>query len=481
MKKSLLAALLAMIILVMSVGCTTTNSKREAFVVPEEGFDTSKQITLTFYHTMGTNLSDVLVKYIEKFEELYPNIQIEHQQVGGYDDVKSQIKEQINVGNQPNLAYCYPDHVATYNIANAVTVIDNLIDSTIEVERADGSKEIIGLTAAQKADFIKAYYEEGQQFGDGQMYSMPFSKSTEVLYYNKTVFDELKLQVPDHWWCDDDCPSDCKTSMEYVCAQLKAYNKESTPLGYDSESNWFITMCEQLGTPYTSATGSHFRFDNKENHAFVKRFNEWFKKGWITTQEIYGSYTSGLFTNQDDNKVSYMSIGSSAGATHQRPDKNADGVYPFEVGITSIPQADKNNGKVISQGPSICIFNKEDPQEVIASWLFLKYLITNVNFQAAFSAASGYVPVLKSVAENETYAANMAKADGYDNIAYLSAKVCLEQEEYYFTSPAFNGSSEARDQVGVLLKNCISYIDGDIDSYIATAFKNAVEECEYQI
>lgn len=489
MKKSLLAIVMAVVILALSAGCNVGGgtAKRDAFEVPAEGFDTSKQISIQFYNTMGQSLTPVLDAYIIKFNELYPNIEVKYTSVGGYDDVRDQIKNEITVGGQPNLAYCYPDHIASYNLANAVTVIDNLIDSKIEVERADETTETIGLTSAQKADFIQGYYEEGRQFGDGQMYSMPFSKSTEVLYYNKTVFDKHGLQAPDHWWCDDSCPADCKTSMEYVCRILKTEYPNSTPLGYDSESNWFITMCEQLGTPYTSATGKHFLFDTKENRAFVKRFNTWYKNGWLTTQELYGAYTSGLFINQKDDKVSFMSIGSSAGATHQRPEKvevtDDQGVVttkrPFEVGIVPIPQADKTNKKVISQGPSVCIFNKDDPQEVIASWLFVKYLTTSVDFQAEFAAASGYVPVIKSVAEHPVYAANMAAADGLENIAYLSAKVCLEQESYYFTSPAFNGSSTARDQVGILMKDCISLVDGDIDAQLATSFKNAIDECEY--
>src|SRR5699024_3957244 len=104
------------------------------------------------------------------------------------------------------------------------------------------------------------------------------------------------------------------------------------------------------------------------------------------------------------------------------------------------------------------------PQEIVASWLFIKYLTTTVEFQAEFSMASGYVPVIKSVAENEIYADFLANADGGDYISALSAKVCLEQEEAYYTSPAFNGSSTARDQVGALLSKCLTADDGgDVD------------------
>ena len=467
--KRIQALVMALLMLagVFSLSACSGPKAAPNFDVPEVGYDGS-EVTITFYHTMGSNLSDVLNLYIEEFNKLYPNIHVQHEQVGSYDDVREQISTEITVSAQPNIAYCYPDHVALYNLAGVVATLDNLIESDITVTRADGSTEILGLTDEQKADFIEAYYNEGKQFGDGLMYTMPFSKSTEVLYYNKTFFDEHKLQLPTTW-----------DELEALCAKIKAIDPESIPLGYDSEGNWFITMCEQYGSDYTSATGDHYLFDNETNRSFVKKFREWYQKGYLTTQTLYGSYTSGLFTAESGTR-SYMSIGSSAGATHQRPAATADGTYPFEVGIATIPQVNTSNKKVISQGPSVCIFKKDNPQEVVASWLFVKFLTTSVSFQAEFSMASGYVPVLKSVAENPEYAKFIANADGGKYISALSAKVCLEQESAYYTSPAFNGSSTARDQVGALLAKCLTADDGgDVDAMIKKAFKEAIDECEY--
>ncbi|MBR4081996.1 MAG: extracellular solute-binding protein [Clostridia bacterium] len=462
--KKLVSAILALaLVLTCMTGLFTTASADDF----SAGYDGS-EVTIKFYHTMGSNLTTVLDAYIVEFNKLYPNIHVEYTSVGGYDDVRDQVSTEITVGAQPHIAYCYPDHVALYNLAMAVQTLDELIDSDVVVTRADGTTETIGLTPEQKDDFIEGYYNEGRQFGDGLMYTMPLSKSTEVLYYNKTFFDEHNLTVPTTW-----------DEVEQVCAAIKAIDPNSIPLGYDSEANWFITMTEQLKSPYTSATEPHFLFDNEQNHAFIKRFREWYQKGYLTTQTLYGAYTSGLFTSTTEVK-SYMSIGSSAGATYQRPAANADGSYPFEVGIATIPQADLNNKKVISQGPSVCIFKKSNPQEVIASWLFVKFLTTNVEFQAEFSMASGYVPVLKSVATNPVYAEFLAQADGGKFISALSAKVCLEQADAYYTSPAFNGSSEARDQVGDLLCACLSGA-GDDDAVIADAFEKAIEECEYAI
>ncbi len=475
LRKILISVLLVVAMLSSMLTLFSCNKNKVApdFVMPENGFDTSKKVTITFYHTMGANLREVLDVYIKEFNKLYPNITIEHEQVGSYDDVRKTISTEITVGNQPNIAYCYPDHVALYNMSKAVQTLDVLIDADKTVKDALGNETVVGLTQAQKDDFIKGYYEEGMQFGDGKMYTLPLSKSTEVLYYNKTFFEANNLQVPKTW-----------DELKALCAQIKAIDPDCIPLGYDSESNWFITMCEQLGSDYTTATGkNNFLFNNETNRNFVKEFREWYKLGYVTTQEISGGYTSELFTMaSSDEGNSYMSIGSSAGATHQRPEK-VNGKYPFDVGIATIPQVNADNPKVISQGPSLCIFKKADPQEVLASWLFVKYLTTTVEFQAEFSMVSGYVPVIKSVEAHPVYADFLNKADGGDRIAALSAKICLEQQHAYYTSPAFNGSSVARDQVGYLIQTCLvaNWKDSEVDAKLKDEFAKAVKECNYQI
>ncbi|MGM9608662.1 MAG: hypothetical protein ACI3XE_00390, partial [Eubacteriales bacterium] len=92
----------------------------------------------------------------------------------------------------------------------------------------------------------------------------------------------------------------------------------------------------------------------------------------------------------------------------------------------------------------------------------------------------GYVPVLKSVKENAAYKNNFLDlADGGDFIAALSAKVCLEQESAYYVSPAFYGSSIARDEVGKLMQACFSQVTTNVDQLIDESFKYAVDQCEY--
>ena len=480
MKKRIVALCLAALMLfgmLAMTGCKQEANAQPNFVVPEGGFDPTQQVTITFGHTMGQASMAIVDKYIKEFNKIYPNIQVEHVNKGGWGDINGTIATEINGGLQPNIVYCYPDHVAMYNLSKSVVTLDNLISSTLAV---GDTGEILGLTEAQKNDFVESYYNEGTVFGDGLMYTLPLSKSTEILFYDKDFFKENNLTVPTTW-----------DELWDVCEKIKAIDDSCIPLGYDSEANWFITMCEQMKSGYTDASkgsGEYYKFDNEQNRAFVKELREYYEKGYFTTKELYGNYTSGLFPNQDPTKARcYMSIGSSGRTRHQTPkatDEDGNTYQPFEVGIAPIPQYDLNNKKAISQGPSVCILKGKDTtdQQIMASWLFVKFMCTNVAFQAEFSMDSGYMPVLKSVTENEVYAKWLNEANGFDKLNALAVKIGIQERDTYYVSDAFNGSSTARNEVGYLLIECISdKLNGrTLDQLIDTAFKDAIDECIFQ-
>ena len=476
MKKRIVAlCLLAVMLLglVSMTGCNGAANNKNAepnFVVPEAGFNPDEPVTITFAHTMGAKPLSVLTAYIEEFNKIYPNITVVQSSYGGWSDINGQINTEIAGGNQPNLAYCYPDHVAMYNIAKSVVTLDNLIASEFVIP---GTNEVLGLTQEQIDDFVESYYNEGKAYGDGLMYTMPMSKSTEVLFYDKTFFQEHNLKVPETW-----------DEMWQVCEQILAIDPDCYPLGYDSEANWFITMCEQMNSGYTSVeNGGEFLFDNEANRNFVKELREYYQKGYFTTQELYGSYTSNLFVEQVDTRC-YMGIGSTGGTSYQMSNNDTtDGSFAFEVGVAPLPQYNAEHKAAISQGPSLCILKGKDTtdQQIMASWLFVKFLCTNIDFQAEFSMKTGYSPVLKSVTENEIYANWLAGANGYEELVALGVRVGIDTRDYQFVSPAFVGSSKARVQVGSLLIKCISedLAGSDLDAFVKTAFQDAIDECEY--
>lgn len=439
------------------------------------GVDNSKKII--FYHTMGDSLQQVLETAKAKFEAKFPGWVIEHTQVGGYDDVKSAVVADLQGQTQPSLAYCYADHVAQYLTTKKVVDMSKYINSTEQITytsyeyEMDGedykldeegnkivastveAQEVVGYTAAEIEDFVKGYYNEGfaTNYADYEKYgysatsilTLPFVKSTELVYYNKTALVDCgivdaagKAKAPVTW---DELWEDA--------AIIKAKYPDSTPVGYDSEANWFITMCEQNGWGYTSATEPHYLFKGEKQAQWLDTLAGYYDKGYLTTQSAYGSYTSNLFTKGVETGVTF-SIGSSGGANHQKP---ADGT--FEWGVARLPGSLQSDGtiayKAISQGPSLCMFfeDVENAEEkALMTWEFVKILL-EPDFLAAFSIASGYNPPRQSTFDIEAYQDHLNGT----SITAAAARAAATMVDDFFTSPALVGSSTARTQVGNVL------------------------------
>ena len=429
-------------------------------------------VTITFYHTMGAMLQNVLNLALEDFNAMYPNIKVEHQSLGDYDGLRNQINTELGGGKQPNIAYCYPDHVAIYKDLQGVLPLDAFINSTLTVTKADGTTEIMGLTKEQQADFVTTYWNEGKVFDSfGTMYTLPMAKSTEALYYNKTFFDNFedeqgKLSVPTTW-----------EEMESVCRRIKAKYPDSIPLGYDSESNWFITRLAQLGADYTSIDpNNHYVFNNLTAVDILEEAHEWYKDGLVKTEKTNGSYTSDLFTLPLDTSVdkAFMVVGSTGGASYQAADKIDDEAI-FEVDIAPLPQANTAAPKTISQGPSLCLFKDSNPQEVAASWLLIKFLTTDILFQARFSMQSGYAPVIGAAKKNDVYKNWLETST---ELPALAVKSTISQEHAYFTSPAFNGSSKARTEAENVMYNVMTYTGTDVRAKAGDELGKALANCK---
>ena len=136
-------------------------------------------------------------------------------------------------------------------------------------------------------------------------------------------------------------------------------------------------------------------------------------------------------------------------------DISPENIVQFETAVRPVPQFDPENPKMISQGPSVCVFNKADPQEVLASWLFTQYLLTN-DVQIAYSQTEGYVPVTSKAQDSETYQEYL-NSDAGDDLHYpvklQAAKLLLDNTEHTFTTPVFNGSASLRDAAGQLIES----------------------------
>ncbi len=403
--------------------------------VPEEL--TKENITIEFWHTMGVDNMAVLDKMIESFNVEYPNITINHAAQGGFDDLVGKVAKAIPAGTQPQLTFCYPDHVALYNTGYAVAPLNGFIDHP-EFGFAEGQG---------KEDFVEGFWNEGLVYDNaGTMYSMPFAKSTEAMFVNMDLVRKAGYtEAPKTW-----------DEVITISKKLKDLNEPGYKFGYDSEANMFITMLEQKGLAYTSP--GKFLFNNKETKNFITEFVAGNRDLIKTKETSDGEYTSTQFKNGQI----FLTIGSTGGASYNDP----KGAFNYEV--APIPQFDLNNKAVIQQGPSLAVMKDKDPQKMLASWLFIKH-ITNTENSATYAKSTGYFPVRKSSVKTALY----QEFINGTSIQAQALKAAEAQVEYYFTSAAFNGSSAARLQVGYIIEAVLLNTKS-----VDQAFAAAMEELE---
>ena len=124
----------------------------------------------------------------------------------------------------------------------------------------------------------------------------------------------------------------------------------------------------------------------------------------------------------------------------------------------TIPQYNTEDPKMISQGPSVCIFNKENTQEVLASWFFVQFLLTN-DVQIAYAQTEGYVPVTAKAQNSDEYKDYMSRC-GEDNELYYDVKIkasqlLIDNVDNTFVTPVFSGSASLRDAAGQLVEEVV--------------------------
>ena len=98
---------------------------------------------------------------------------------GNYDKIHSQTISDFQTGEYGDLVIAYPDHVVDYIDYDKAVQLDAFMDNPE-----------YGWTAAEKADIVPAYMKEGQEFPIPGTFCLPFSKSTEAMFYNESrLFD----------------------------------------------------------------------------------------------------------------------------------------------------------------------------------------------------------------------------------------------------------------------------------------------------
>ncbi|MCD8105797.1 MAG: extracellular solute-binding protein [Lachnospiraceae bacterium] len=451
-RRGISLALLLIVCAFSLTGCHGSQETKDAFAVPDE-FDDSRDYEITFWAKNDTNKTQVAIyeQAVEDFEELYPNITVTLRLYTDYSDIYNDVITNIATDTTPNVCITYPDHIATYLTGdNQVVSLDDLM--TDEKYGLGGSELLFDSPTVD--EIVPQFLEECQI--DGYYYALPYMRSTEACYVNKTYVEALGFELPETLtW--DFIWEVCDAAMEKDEDGNFVVNGQSVmiPFIYKSTDNMMITMLKQLDAGYSTEEGEILLFNDTTTELLYQI------AGYAEAREFSTFKISGYPANFLNAGQCIFAIDSTAGATWMGTDAplldiSEDKLVEFETVVMAVPQYDTENPQMISQGPSICIFNKEDQQEVLASWLFAQYLLTN-EVQIAYSQTEGYLPVTTKAQESEEYQDYLSRS-GEDNSTYYSVKIdaatlLLDNIDNTFITAVFNGSTSLRSAAGQLIEN----------------------------
>lgn len=450
-KKKLMFFLVGMASIFVLTGCHGSQGL-EPFVIPEE-FDTLKEYEITFWAKNDTNKAqtEVYEKAIEDFQELYPNIKVNLRLYTDYGRIYNDVITNISTNTTPNVCITYPDHIATYMTGtNTVVPLDELFT---DGKYGLGGSEVF-FDAPTQEEIIPKFLEECVI--NGQHYAIPYMRSTEACYINKTYVEALGYTVPDVLTWDFIWEvAKAATAQDGEGNYLLNGQKVMIPFIYKSTDNMMIQMLKQRDAGYSTEDGEILIF-NDTTEELLYTVAEHAKTGVFSTFKI-SSYPAN-FLNAGQ---CVFAIDSTAGATWMGSyaplsDISEDKFVEFETEVRTVPQFDPENPQMISQGPSVCVFNKADSQEVLASWLFAQYLLTN-EVQIGYAQTEGYLPVTSKAQESAEYQDYLSRSgednDHYYDVKIKASKLLMDNTENSFVTPVFNGSTSLRDAAGQMIEN----------------------------
>ena len=372
---------------------TTVEATAEATTEAAPAAEEAKNIEATeieFWHAMNGNLETVLTEITDEFNSTNEyGITVKLVNQGSYGDLSTKLQANAAADTLPDLAQAYNNWLTPY--VDKIVKLDDFVANDFD----------------NWDDIVSAYRDEVSEFGF--IHAVPYNKSTYVLFYNKTMFDELGISVPETW-------------ADVEAAAKTVYDAKGISfIGFDDLAGMVEASLHQNGADYVDATGA--LFNDEKGLETVTYLSNLYNNEYA---RLVGE--DGYFSNVISNQQIACYVGSSAGVSYIK----AEG---WELGVAPLPGNVQNAANMA--GTNIVMF-AQDSNKQLAAWEYLKY-ITSTEAMTKWAVGTGYLPIRESSYETDEYKAYMA-----ENVC---AAACYEQSKDFFFSPTFDSSNDIRNTV----------------------------------
>jgi sn-glycerol 3-phosphate transport system substrate-binding protein len=323
---------------------------------------------IQWWHSMTGVLNDRVDEIANKFNASQKDYKVTPIFKGQYDESMTAAIAAFRAGNPPQIVQVFEVGTATMMAAKGAV------------------KPVYQLMAEQKEPFnpkgflgaVYSYYADTS----GNLISMPFNSSTQVLYINDDAFKKAGLDPanPPRTWPEVEKAAEKLKASGATCAFTTGWQSW---VQLESFSAWHNVPFSTLENGF-GGLGTRLEVNGPVQVRHIQNLSDWAKKGLFTYKgrkdEPLASFTSGECAMITTSSGSYANIK----ATAKFPWRVA--TLPYYADVKGAPQ------NTIIGGATLWVLNQKNPDVYKGIAKFFTFL-SSPEIQEKWHADTGYVPI----------------------------------------------------------------------------------------
>ncbi|GEM03232.1 sugar ABC transporter substrate-binding protein [Halolactibacillus miurensis] len=417
-----------------------------------EGSDDSGDGTkkLTFMFRGGTEEEKAYQKAIDAFEEQNPGVEVE-MIVTAADQYATKLKAAITGNQVPDVFYIAPGELRSYAHSNI------LLDLTEYVE----SNDKINLDNIWQYG-VDSYRFDGETQGQGSIYAMPKDVGPFSLGYNKTMFEEAGLELPDK---DEPMTWDEFIEVNQVLTKDTDGDGEIDQYGTGFNINWVLqSFVWSNGGRFIDDTQTKVTVDTPEFAEALQWFADHQLKYEITPS-IEDAQTLDTYQRWMQGQLAFFPVAPWDLATF-------DTELDFEYDVIPYPAGQTGESATWVGTLGIAVAQSTSHPDLATELVY--YLTASEEGQQALVDARIQIPNLKDMAadwaaDDSSMPANKEEylqiVEDYGRALPANNTYNAEWYDYFFTNvqPVLDGDKTAAEYVKEVQPKMQEYLDNAIE------------------
>jgi sn-glycerol 3-phosphate transport system substrate-binding protein len=342
-------------------------------VAPGLAQDTPVTIDFYFPEASANNAQAIFEEYAAQFSEMHPDITVNVAYQGAYTDNRTKIQTELAAGEGPDVAVMLATDLFSFIEDGTIVPAQQFIDEM------EGGEEYV-------ADFFPAFMLNSVD-EEGTIWSIPFQRSTPILYYNAELFEEEGIENP---------PRNREELVE-IAQQLTTEDRHGLWIPTEGFPIWlFSSFLIGGGQPLVEESPTEVYFNGEVSAEAVNYI--------LDLSRVHNVMPEGALSWGD--APTLFANGEAAMIMHTTGSLTRIlSEAPFEVGVAFLPTGEANEEGVgygaPTGGGNLYMFANSTPEEQAAAWEWIQFL-SSPEIQADWTARTGYVAARQSAWETET-------------------------------------------------------------------------------